>query len=111
MSRVVTWVCAMLCGSAMSAYTQNASAPVRAASPPASAAGQGSAAAAPLQRHVTLDLHDVSLLAALREIDRQAALHLNYSERTIPADRRVTIVVRDVPAREALARILRGTGV
>jgi hypothetical protein len=39
MSRVVTWVCAMLCGSAMSAYTQNASAPVRAASPPASAAG------------------------------------------------------------------------
>ena len=107
MSRVVTWVCAMLCGSAMSAYTQNTSPPpMRATSPPASAAVQGSVAPAPLQRHVTLDLHDVSLLAALREIDRQAALHLNYSERTIPADRRVTIVVRDIPAREALARLL-----
>jgi TonB-linked SusC/RagA family outer membrane protein len=112
MSRVVTWICALLCGSAISAYAQNpATRSTRTDTSSARASGQSGADQDPLQRRVTLDLHDAPLLTALSEIDKQAGLHLNYSERVIPSVRRVTIVVRNVPAREALARVLRGTGV
>lgn len=112
MSRVVIWICALLCGSAISAYAQNpATRSTRADTSSARASGQSGVDNDPLQRRVTLDLRNVPLLTALSEIDKRAGLHLNYSERVIPSGQRVTIIVRNVPAREALARVLRGTGV
>jgi len=65
----------------------------------------------PLDRVVTLELRDLTLDRALREIDRQASLGLTYTERVVPVERRVTLVARAMPAREALRRVLDGTGV
>src|SRR6266542_3610246 len=65
----------------------------------------------PMDRPVTLRLLDVSLADAVREINVQANLHLNYSDRILPAGKRVTLVVVRIPAKDALSRVLRGTGV
>ena len=60
---------------------------------------------------MTLRLHDVPLVDALHAIEAQANLRLNYTDRVIPASKRVTITVERVPARKALAGVLEGTGV
>ena len=72
--------------------------------------GQQPAAAA-LDRMVSLDLRDVELNVALKEINRQANLGLAYSPRVVPVDRRVTIRGEHLTAGEALRAVLRGTGV
>ena len=69
------------------------------------------AASQPLERRVSLDLTNVPLRDALREIDRQAQLGLAYTPRIVPVDRRVTIKADSITAGEALERVLRGTGV
>jgi len=65
----------------------------------------------PLERRVTLDLRNVTLRDALREIDRQARLGLAFTPRVVPLDRRVTIRGDSVTVGDALERVLRGTGV
>lgn len=65
----------------------------------------------PLERRVSLDLHDVRLEAALEAVDRQAKLGLSYTARLVPLDRRVSITVDSATVREVLDRLLRGTGV
>jgi TonB-dependent SusC/RagA subfamily outer membrane receptor len=104
MTRAVAWLCVLasvlVCGSGMTLYAQSTA-----------AASPARVDVAPLERRVTLRLRGVPVLTAVRAIDGQARLHLNYSERVIPASKRVTIVVDGMSARAALARVLKGTGV
>lgn len=65
---------------------------------------------APLRRPVTLTMRDAPLLTVIQEIDRQADLGLGYTDRLL-AGRRVTVALSDVPAQEALTRVLAGTGI
>ncbi len=65
----------------------------------------------PLERVVSLDLRDVTLKTALKEIDRQANLHLAYSPRLVPVGRHVTIRKDSATVKEALSELLRGTEV
>ncbi len=65
----------------------------------------------PLERMVTLDLRNVRLNDALKEINRQARLGLAYTPRVVPVNRRVTIKGASISAGDALERVLRGTGV
>lgn len=78
----------------------------------ASAAGkaQRGVQAQPLERIVSLDLENVHLNDALKEINRQARLGLAYTPRVVPVDKRVTIEQDSITAGEALDRVLRGTG-
>jgi TonB-linked SusC/RagA family outer membrane protein len=64
-----------------------------------------------LRKRVTVDVVNGTLLEVLRDIDRQAGLGLSYSSRIVPVERRVTVILRDVPAREALETVLRGTDI
>lgn len=63
-----------------------------------------------LTRLVRLDLEDVPLELAIREIAEQAGLRLGYSREILPADRRVSLRRSDLTAGRALTRILAGTG-
>ncbi len=69
-----------------------------------------SADQSPLDRMVSLDLRDVTLEAALREIGRQSGVALVYSRTFVPLTRRVTIEASHVTVRDALWRVLEGTG-
>jgi outer membrane receptor protein involved in Fe transport len=61
-----------------------------------------------LQRRVTLNLADVTIDEALKEITRQVDLEISYSPRIVPLERRVSLYVRDVTTAAALAQILSG---
>jgi len=65
----------------------------------------------PLRRLVTLDFRDARLEAVLDEIDRQARIGLQYTSRTVPVDKRVSIKVKGATVSAALGELLRGTGV
>lgn len=60
---------------------------------------------------VTLALRDVPLRSALRAISQQSGVMLSYSERLVPVDRHVSIVVTRVTALDALHLVLHGTGI
>ena len=75
------------------------------------AANEAPAAAQPLERLVSLDLTNVPLRDALREIDQQAQLGLAYTPRIVPVNKRVSIKADSITAGDALQRVLRGTGV
>jgi TonB-linked SusC/RagA family outer membrane protein len=60
---------------------------------------------------VSLDLRDVTLRTALKEIDRQANLHLAYSPRLVPVNRHITIRKDSATVKEALSALLEGTEV
>jgi TonB-dependent SusC/RagA subfamily outer membrane receptor len=63
-----------------------------------------------LLRKVTLNIRKERLADALREIDTQADLKLNYGDRLLALNMPVTIVAADITAQDALAHVLRGTG-
>jgi TonB-linked SusC/RagA family outer membrane protein len=63
-----------------------------------------------LNRRITLDLHNSTLAAALDEVTRIAHLDLSYTDEVVPPSRHVTIKVTDITVREALKRLLSGTG-
>ncbi|HEU4640831.1 MAG TPA: SusC/RagA family TonB-linked outer membrane protein [Gemmatimonadaceae bacterium] len=86
------------------------SAGASAAESAASARGRA-AQAQPLERRVSLDLKNVTLKDALREIDRQAHLGLAYTPRVVPVNRHVSVRGDSITVGDALARVLRGTGV
>lgn len=65
----------------------------------------------PLERRVSLNVRNVPLKDALKEIDRQANLGLAYTPRVVPLENRVTIHADSITAGDALARVLKGTGV
>src|SRR5690606_17984053 len=68
--------------------------------------------AQPLHDHrVSLRFRDAPLGDALAEIAARARLHLIYSPDLIPADRRVSLTLEDVPALEAMRRVLAGQGI
>ncbi|MBX6331023.1 MAG: SusC/RagA family TonB-linked outer membrane protein [Gemmatimonadaceae bacterium] len=69
------------------------------------------ASASPLARPITLELVKVPLAEALRAIDQRANLGLAFTSQTIPAKRIVSLSAHDMPAGEALKRVLAGTGV
>jgi len=88
------------------------------ASPPAQAPAAQPAAQAPapespgpLERKVSLNLRNVTLGDALKEINRQAHLGLAYSPKVVPLNQRVTLQANDITAGEALQRALEGTDV
>ncbi|MBX6332611.1 MAG: TonB-dependent receptor plug domain-containing protein [Gemmatimonadaceae bacterium] len=83
--------------------------PTRPTAAGASSSGARQDTVGPLQRRVSLDLRDVSLNDALKEINRQARLALSYTPRVVPVDRRVTLHADSITAGEALERVLRGT--
>jgi TonB-linked SusC/RagA family outer membrane protein len=68
-------------------------------------------AAPPMQRLIALDYSDVPLEVVLDEIDRQAQVGLQYTPRTVPVERRVSIHVAGVTVGAALAELLRETEV
>lgn len=59
---------------------------------------------------VTLQLDDVPLRAAVREIARQAGLKPSYDPELIPSGARVTLHVTDISVDQAFEIALRGTG-
>jgi TonB-linked SusC/RagA family outer membrane protein len=65
----------------------------------------------PLERRVSLDASNALLKDVLKEINRQARLGLAYTPRVVPTDLRVSIRATDITAKDALERVLRGTGV
>jgi TonB-linked SusC/RagA family outer membrane protein len=65
----------------------------------------------PLDRRVTLDLKNVTLASALDEISRQGHLDLSFTDEVVPSGPHITIKMADVTVRDALERVLRGTGV
>jgi TonB-linked SusC/RagA family outer membrane protein len=97
-----------LCRAASSAAQEAGPAPqpgTLQAAPPADAPAD------PLDRLVTLDMHDVPIAQAIQAVDEQAGLGLAYAEAVLPAEKRVTVIVSRVSAREALKQVLAGTGV
>jgi TonB-linked SusC/RagA family outer membrane protein len=65
----------------------------------------------PLERRVSLDVRNALLKDVLKEINRQARLGLAYTPRVVPTELRVSIRATDITAKDALERVLRGTGV
>jgi TonB-linked SusC/RagA family outer membrane protein len=65
----------------------------------------------PLERRVSLDVRNALLKDVLKEINRQARLGLAYTPRVVPTEFRVSIRATDITAKDALERVLRGTGV
>ena len=63
-----------------------------------------------LRNRVSINVVNGTLLDVLHDIDRQADLGISYSSRVVP-DRRLTVILRDVPAKEALETVLSGTGI
>jgi TonB-linked SusC/RagA family outer membrane protein len=84
---------------------------------PPGAQGQSSAAspsvpgASPLERRITLELHDVSLDTALQEIAARTGVRLIYSARVVPLARRVSARVENGTVRDALDDVLEGVNV
>ncbi len=71
--------------------------------------GASDASAAPvLQRRVTLNLRDVTIDEALKEITRQVDLEISYSLRVVSLDRRVSLHAQNITIAAALAEILSG---
>ncbi len=64
-----------------------------------------------LQRQVTLDLREVTIDEALREIIRQADLEIIYSGSVVPLERQVSLRAQDITVGAALAEILSGVPV
>lgn len=60
---------------------------------------------------VTVNLKGARLKDILLEIGRKGKIELSYSESLIPANRRVSVNVKDVPVTEALRQVLKGTNV
>lgn len=64
----------------------------------------------PLNRPVTLGLVDVPLGSALEAIARHAGFTLAYNAAVLPTRTTVTLDAAALPARDAIARVLDGTG-
>ena len=62
-----------------------------------------------LDRRVSINVANATLGDVLAELDRQAGLDLSYSPRLVPVDRRVTLNMKQVPARTVLERVLAST--
>ena len=67
--------------------------------------------AQPLDRTVMIDVWNSPLARVIESIDEQAGLGLAYSDQILPKDKLVTLNVRNITARQALAAALEGTGV
>ncbi|MBX6331627.1 MAG: SusC/RagA family TonB-linked outer membrane protein [Gemmatimonadaceae bacterium] len=100
-------VALMLLGSASGAAQSVRAAPPQTSTGPVAASPR---TVDPLERLVTLDVVDAPVADVVRAIDEQAGLGLAYSDRVLPSDARITIHLRRVPAKTALARVLAGTG-
>jgi TonB-dependent SusC/RagA subfamily outer membrane receptor len=109
-----SWLIGGLLSVVVCAASAQAASPSAAASAtrraPSAASSARQDVASPLDRHVTLDLQNVTIAAALDEIARQGHLDLSFTDEVVPSGRHVTIKVTDVTLREALKRVLRGTG-
>jgi TonB-linked SusC/RagA family outer membrane protein len=100
-------VCAV---NAQAAIPSNESAPAtHRASPFAPSARQGGTS--PLERRIAIDLDDVTLTSALDAIAREGHIDLSFTDAVVPASRRVTLKTSSMTVREALKRVLKGTGV
>ena len=64
-----------------------------------------------LRQPITLQLKDVTLERALREVTGQAGIALSYSRSVVPLSRRVSINVENGSVLEALGQLLTGVGV
>jgi hypothetical protein len=64
-----------------------------------------------LLNNISIDLEEAPLLEALSEIAEKGGFHLNYNESIIPADRKVSIHMKNVPALSALKKVLEQTGI
>ena len=62
----------------------------------------------PLERRVSLDLHNTTIDAALAEIASQARVKLVYSSRLVPPGRRVSVRLTKVQVKQALDAVLAG---
>ena len=117
---VILWCAAGLlpwCSAKIGAQT--ATQKVRSAATTAPARGKSASAGAdatpaddsPLDRKISLDLKNVTLRDALKEIDQKAQLGLAYTPRIVPVNKKVSIKADSITAGAALERVLAGTGV
>ena len=60
---------------------------------------------------ISIDLKEVKLLDALQEIADKGKFHLNYRVSIIPAHQKVSINLKNVPAIEALLKVLEQTNI
>jgi len=86
-------------------------APVRAQVLSTSTKDSSNTSVAPLRRPVTLAMHDVTVVSAIQAIDQQANLRLSYTDRLPHLDRHISIAVTNMPAGDALSKVLAGTGI
>jgi len=73
--------------------------------------GDVETAPAALRRAVTLQMRDVKLEQALRELSRRAGISLTYSRAVVPLDRVVSVDVHGGSVLDALDQLLGGAGV
>ena len=69
-----------------------------------------STAVAPLRRSIALDLKDVSVKQALREIGRRGGIEIAYGDDVLRARARVSLQVGEITVQDAVVTALAGTG-
>lgn len=71
---------------------------------------QDIAASTVLNKVITFDLKEATLVEALYEIASQADLKLSYSTQFVPLDKKLTMSLSQVTVHDALWKVLEGTG-
>ncbi|MDQ6481104.1 TonB-dependent receptor [Dyadobacter sp. LHD-138] len=64
-----------------------------------------------LNRHITLDLDEREISVALRQIGKQASVRFMYSPQLIPADRKVSLHVRNEALHKVLESLFKPLGI
>src|SRR5207249_2495764 len=67
-------------------------------------------AVAPLRRSIALDLKDVSIKQALREIGRRGGIEIAYGDDVLRARAQVSLQVGEITVQDAVVTVLAGTG-
>ena len=67
-------------------------------------------AVGPLRRSIALDLKDVSIKQALREIGRRGGIEIAYGDDVLRTRARVSLQVGEVTVQDAVVTVLAGTG-
>ncbi len=62
-----------------------------------------------LKNSVSIDLQNVPLATALKEISSKTGVHFSYSKEIVPVDRQVSVQVRNVTVEDAINETLAGT--
>ncbi|PYP14746.1 MAG: hypothetical protein DMD52_12840, partial [Gemmatimonadetes bacterium] len=70
----------------------------------------GGTTVAPLRRTISLDLKDMSIRQALREIERHGGIEIAYGDDVLRARNRVSLQLEQITVQDAVVMALAGTG-